>query len=301
MFDEQIDQIRAVLADRHRSICGTAHLAGKSRHAATLAAQVGPADHYGVMPSSFCRAVEALPCAAGSGSPRRQLFGVLLGASLNLLDSPSFGALPSRSRRHHLGQLKRIASLEDPEADWLSLSSDIFHKELGLATLRLHAAAAQLIDPRCGIPRSILVRQPPRHWWSTSSLFLRMGGFSPLFQIHTHLSYLDEFNAEGWKECYRTCADLATIYPAVRGMFGASWFYDPAIEEISPRLAYLRQDPMSGGAACLLYAEEGHFVQDAISTSPTRRQLHEAGQYHPRSFMLVWTRGDLLSWARANS
>ena len=130
---------------------------------------------------------------------------------------------------------------------------------------------------------------------------LDLRGFSPMFQIHTHISYLEEFNEAGWNECYRCCADLYQLHPESLGMFGGSWFYDPALESISPRLTYLAAIPCSGGAHRVLLEKSGDFVNDAIATSPSRRKLYESGQYQPRSFLLAWSRQAQQKWANANA
>ena len=120
-----------------------------------------------------------------------------------------------------------------------------------MATLRLYAAAAQLIDCRAGIGRSLVMKGGLLDAPYRLALFASIGGFKPFFEIHTHLSYKEEFNEEGWNECYRCCSDLYTLHPKVLGMYGGSWFYDPALAQISPRLAYLREIPQKGGAIVL--------------------------------------------------
>ncbi|MFN7882825.1 MAG: hypothetical protein ACK5PF_07405 [bacterium] len=297
MSDDLIREVR----ERARSVLDAARLSpGESerlRCVADSARTVGPLDAYTVVPTSFAEGLNELAGDSSTPARRRALFRVIQQLVLDQLDSGTFAALPPRCRAEQLIQLRRLATLPDDQAEWLGLNSDILHKELGLASLRLHAAAAQLIDPRCGVPRSLVLKGGVSEVASRAASFASLGGFKPLFQIHTHLSYLDRFDEEGWDECYRVCAELFAVYPACLGMFGASWFYDPNLETISPRLGYLREVPSHGGARLMLMADEGHFVQDAIATSPTRRKLYESGQYKPRSFMLVWGRADMLQWA----
>ena len=194
-------------------------------------------------------------------------------------------------------QFERIVDKTASSDDWLSLDNDLFHKDFGIAVLRLYAAAAQLVDPRCGIPRSIVFAGGVAGLARTSAAILRLGGFSPFLQIHTHTAYLEDFNEEGWNECYRTCADLYSVHPECLGMFGASWFYDPQIEIISPRLSYLSRVPIQGGAERLFFAGDGEFVTDAIATSPTRRKMFEDGSYRPHSYMVAWGKCDQMRWA----
>jgi hypothetical protein len=86
--------------------------------------------------------------------------------------------------------------------------------------------------------------------------------------------------------------------PAVRGVVGKSWWFDPAIADISPEIAFLRADPEAGGARFMpLYAPNPYLKTEPFAGSPKRKALHEAGRYQPRSFMMYWSRGRLLRWA----
>lgn len=257
-------------------------------------------EHYKHFSSESRTLVAKIRVSHGVEGQRLMLYAALLNGIQDTLASDRFESLPGRVRNHQLVQYRRILECTQPADDWLDLSLDTYHKEFGLASLRLYAAAAQLIDPRCGLPRSLLfqgglvgIPKAARAMWS-------LGGFSPYFQIHTHTAYLAEFNEEGWNECYRTCVELYAVHPEILGMFGASWFYDPVIKEISPRLAYLSEVPLKGDAQRLPFAKTGGFVEDAISTSPSRRKLYEEGKYRPASFLLAWGRAEQSKWVLAN-
>lgn len=228
------------------------------------------------------------------------LYACILSAIGRTLDSGAFEALPPRVKGHQLKQFSRIASAPNTVIPTYTIDSDLFHKDMGLALLRLYAAAAQLVDYRAGVGRRILttggIKDIPRRL----ATFARIGGFKPFFEIHTHLSYLDEFNQEGWNECYRCCAELYGLHPDVLGMYGGSWFYDPALAKISPRLSYLREIPQKGGACLLFDSINEQSTHDATSTSPTRQQLYAEGAYHPKSYALIWPRTEQVNWAKTN-
>jgi len=261
---------------------------------------VGELDHYRFVPDAAAHAVQRVVEELGAEAARTFLRVALGQGIVALADSGRLNALPERIVRHHARQLKRIAGAIAADANWFDLSSDLFLKDCGLVSLRLYAAAAQLLDTRCGIPRSIIVREgvlgTPRHLFK----ILRMRGFKPYAQIHTHLSNLEDFNEEGWNECYRCCADLYEARPDILGMFGSSWFYDPAVTTISPRLGYLREVPMAGGAELFFFEKGGSAIGNAISTSESRRRLYEEGKYMPTSYMLAWGRDAQIAWARRN-
>jgi hypothetical protein len=80
-------------------------------------------------------------------------------------------------------------------------------------------------------------------------------------------------------------------------MFGASWFYDPALDEISPRLGYLRKTPIAGGAFFIQGDATEEDKRNALSTSSTRQKLYDEGKYIPRSHMLIWGKNDQINWA----
>lgn len=234
----------------------------------------------------------------GAQAAREFLYACLLQAIGNSLDSASFACLPSRIKGHQLKQYRRIIDNADSITEVCELDRDLFHKELGLALMRLYAAAAQLVDYRTGIGRTTLIKNGLRELSLRLAMFIRIGGFKPFFEIHTHLSYLDEFNQEGWNECYRCCADLYVLYPQVLGMYGGSWFYDPALAEISPHLGYLRDIPQQGGAYLLFDSATKQATQDAIATSVTRKNLYAEGKYRPKSYSLIWPRAAQINWVK---
>ena len=234
----------------------------------------------------------------GIQKSREFLYACILQALLISIESEKFLRLPDRIKGHQLKQFLRILAHSSEITDVCEIESDLFHKEMGLATTRLYAAAAQLIDFRTGIGRSMLVKNGLGDFANRVGIFFKIGGFKPFFEIHTHLSYLDEFNEEGWNECYRCCADLYEVHPRVLGMQGGSWFYDPALAYISPRLGYLREVPQKGGAYLLFTSSGEHSVHDATSTSPTRKKLYEEGKYQPKNYTLVWPRDAQIEWAK---
>jgi len=242
--------------------------------------------------------VHALAVAQfGAQAAREFLYVCILGAVLKSLGSATFQRLPARVKGHQLKQYRRIVNSPSAVIDGCELDKDLFHKELGLALLRLYGAAAQLIDFRAGVGRAILVKNGLHDVPRRLAIFAKIGGFKPFFEIHTHLSYLDEFNEEGWNECYRCCADLYELHPAVLGMHGGSWFYDPSLDAISPRLGYLREVPQKGGAYLLFDSVSDQSTQDAISTSPTRKKLYQERKYQPKSYALIWPRRQQIAWA----
>lgn len=263
-----------------------------------ISQQVGPLDDYKVFPQGARLLVPAGLLADGAEASRVFLKAAIMQGMLDMLASARFTRLPARVRVQQMRQLQRIAMDNDDTADWLQIDHDLFHKEFGIATLRLYVAGAQVLDFRCGIPRSTLLKGGLQNLPKNAAKIFRLGGFRNYFQLHTHKFMLDAFNEEGWNECYLCCAELYELHPNVLGVFGSSWFYDPALNEISPRLSYLRETPLRGGAALFFVEEGGSANNNSLATSPTRRKLYEDGKYLPRNFMLAWGKTSQLAWAR---
>ena len=266
-----------------------------------IATNLGKLDHYKFFPQAAKDMVESIRSEHGVIAVHALMRSVLLQAIIALIDNRSLDKLPPRVLQYQRKHLYRIAKDSRCDLDWLDISHDLFHKEFGLTTLRLFAAGAQLVDIRCGIPRSVLFNQGlgnlPKRLWTMAGL----GGFKPYFQLHTHSFNLDQFHEQGWNECYRCCAELYALYPQALGMFGSSWFFDPALELISPRLSYLRKIPGAGGAHFMSDTEGRDTINNALSTSATRRDLYEKGQYNPIEYMLIWGRKAQITWARQHN
>lgn len=182
-----------------------------------------------------------------------------------------------------------------------SLENDVFLKDLGICSLEMFPCVAQVVNKNAGVPRKVAARNFFRATSHLLSLGLRTNfRFKRFFAIHTHTPMLEGFTPEGWDLCYLLIADLLKQYPDHQGMMGASWFYDPMLGDISPRLSYLREAPLSGGALLLRVGQSPGDVANATATSELRRKLYQSGKYHPTSWLLVWHRDHLLPWAEAN-
>jgi hypothetical protein len=265
------------------------------------AQEVGPLEDYKHFPEKARLLIPDGDLADGSKTSAVFLKAAIMYGMLETLESRRFTQLPARVRTQQLRQLQRMLAEGEATSEWLRIDHDLFHKEFGIATLRLYVAGAQLIDARCGIPRSIVVKGGVGSVIKNLAGILRLGGFRNYFQIHTHKFMLDTFNEEGWEECYRCCAELYALHPEVLGMYGSSWFYDPVLDVISPRLSYLRATPMAGGAELFFVEEGGSAKNNSLSTSPSRRKLYEEGKYIPKSYMLAWGKAKQIAWAEATA
>jgi hypothetical protein len=177
-------------------------------------------------------------------------------------------------------------------------TNDYFLKDVCFASGLSVPCGAQVVDWRSGIGYRAsarwLLRNPSPHY---VGVFLRSGQIRPWFRIHTESRYLDDFNEPGWDACYLRIAALLRKHPEVLGMAGTSWFYDPQLDSISPRLSYLRLRPLQRGASVVRSGTTAFDISSATAKSSTRRQLYEEGKYLPVSYNLLWPRDALLAWA----
>ena len=85
-------------------------------------------------------------------------------------------------------------------------------------------------------------------------------------------------------------------YKPIKGVFRASWFCDPELENISPRLMYLQKTPVENGANFFYIGEDR--TGNAFAKSKTRLKLYNEGKYKPKAYLLVWPRKELIKWAK---
>ena len=181
-------------------------------------------------------------------------------------------------------------------AYWADLHNDGPRKDLALLAGRLVPIGSGVAAPRSGLGRSTLWRGNAGQAFRFAQLLWQTGGATRWLEIHTHTDNLSEFNPEGWMRTYRRLARRLRANPAIRGVFRASWFLDPALQAISPNLAYMAALPRSGGAG-IFYVEHDHSgTCGALQRSDRRRQAFEAGQYVPAIYLMAWPRNELLAW-----
>lgn len=192
-----------------------------------------------------------------------------------------------------------IAQMERNPSGYYLHGNDRFAKELAVCRHKLIPCGAQVIDVRSSVPRGIARSQPG--WGGLRFLSYMLGrvrGFRVLYELHMDYRLIREFNPEGWQRCFTRIARLLEQRPEVLGVFGASWWYDPALRNVSPRLDFLREIPLQGAARLFRIGPSTFNVENAIANSLERTQAYEQGRYRPADWLLVWARRDLLNWAQ---
>jgi len=185
-------------------------------------------------------------------------------------------------------------SLTEPSGDVYDESFDLYRKDLRFVLGQSVPCGAQDVDLYASAPWTSLLKYPSL---AKIRRYLSADGSGIWFRIHTDPRNTSDFSEDGWRRCYLRIAELLSTHQEVRGMIGTSWFYDPQLLNISPRLAYLQNDPLHGGAFALRNGPGQIHTQRATMTSPSRRKLYEDGKYTPICWSVLWPRQELIAWA----
>ena len=194
--------------------------------------------------------------------------------------------------------LSRLHEFLGERHEGYDLGDDRFLKDVRLAAGWTVPCGAKVVDLRChvSLPVSLLAalrgREP-----QVALRALAPRKHAPWFEQHTDSRYLDEFDEAGIDNTYRRVASMLRMHPGVAGLTAYSWFYDPQLDEISPRLSYLYRRPLERGAVLLRGRTSDYDVKNATARSRTRKRLYEAGQYKPVGHRILWFRRDILRWA----
>jgi len=128
-------------------------------------------------------------------------------------------------------------------------------------------------------------------------IIFKAGGFSQYITTHTAVRTLRHFNEQQMNLVYQRIAELMKLNPRIKGFYRRSWFLDPKLENISPRLGYLVKIPLQNGVKLFHAGSTKQDIKYALATSPTRRRLYKEGKYLPTSHAFIWPRKDFLLFA----
>lgn len=194
-------------------------------------------------------------------------------------------------------QLERILAAVADRKSVIDLGTDPWRKNLLILSGGLVPVGAEFANPSSGIPRRTLLRGGiGQSFGLAATIAFQTHGFRPCLELHTHPDSLEDFNVAGWEGTYHRLAELMAENPQFKAVIASSWFRDPALATISPRLGYLREVPCGRGAKLFVTGRDEGGTSGALARSPTRRRLFECGQYVPTIHLLVWPRSALLGW-----
>jgi hypothetical protein len=223
--------------------------------------------------------------------------------ALSLLMKESVESLGTQSLPNNIFYLYRkwlariLEDFSNQSDSFYDHRNDLFLKDLAVCNLRLIPVGGSWLTEVSGIARRFLISGGARQFVDASLFALfKARGFKPFYQIHMDIRYTEGFSPRGRDQCYLGIAELLKLNPGIKGMYAVSWFYDPALKDISPNLGYLRKEPEQHGAKFFKIGTTATDIKFATATSSTRRKLYQEGKYLPTSYLLIWPRRELLGW-----
>lgn len=192
-----------------------------------------------------------------------------------------------------------LAQLKTNRAGFYLHDNDLFLKDLGVCRGKLLPCGAQLVDIRSGVPRRILASGGAAQALGALSFFgLQCRGFKPLLELHYDPRASSQFTPEAWDRCYLRIADVLALNDDILGAFGSSWWFDPAVPALSPKLSFLLQRPLSEGARTFKVGSDDSAVKNATRFSKERSEAVAQGRYVPTHYTMAWPARPLIEWAR---
>ena len=131
-------------------------------------------------------------------------------------------------------------------------------------------------------------------------IIFKSRGFGPYVTTHTAERTLRHFNEQEMNLVYLRIAELMKLNPRIKGFYRRSWFLDPNLEDISPKLGYLRKIPLQNGAKLFAAGSTKNDIKYALMVSRIRRRLYEEGKYLPTGYAYIWPRKEFLLFTAKN-
>lgn len=188
----------------------------------------------------------------------------------------------------------------DNQVGFYLFENDLFCKDLAVCAHRMFPGGVFKYELYAGVPRRALFRRNLKHVLQFSNFIVKVGGFRPFYGYHLDIRYRNEFTPDGCRRSFEIAAGMLELNKNIRGTVGSSWFYDPVIPEISPHLAYLRQQLEENGGVFFYGTRGAHITELALSSSQSRRKLFDEGLYIPTVYYGIWPREQLIRWAKTN-
>lgn len=179
------------------------------------------------------------------------------------------------------------------------LDSDIVAKDVAIALGCVAQIGGRLVDPGAGIPRRIVTTEKPLRVPGTLMHIARMGGFAPLAEFHTHNVLRHRFTPESWTYAFQRLPALFAARPDLKGIFGAGWFFDPALERIGSNMAFAQAICRDWGGRAARIGPGGSVTGLALTLSPERQKLYDDGVYRPEGWYMIVPKQEII--ARAGS
>lgn len=177
----------------------------------------------------------------------------------------------------------------------LNKVDDLLLKDIGLLTGALLPCAERVVEPFSAIQRSLAFTNGITQGIRFIKLLIAAKGNKPVCRLHVHLSEINDLSAANWQVTCLQIAQLLKLNPRLKGVVGASWFYDPEIASYSSKLAFIKQQLKEINASWFFSHNEGQ-QSCALNRSPTRRKAFASGHYTPKNYIVFIPKNNLINW-----
>lgn len=179
--------------------------------------------------------------------------------------------------------------------DFLTIKNPIFLSYLEELCFARYPLGNQSVTVT-GFSRKLVLKQKPIDIIKFILISCHLPGNSPLFELHFNPHRMRQFNHKGWLDVFRLGGEMLKSRPEIKGIMGASWFFDPSLEKISPELNYLRDMISEIGGMFFFEGQTEQDKENSFSMSKVRKEAFEKGIYTPSSYIVIIPRKSLLSW-----
>jgi hypothetical protein len=93
-------------------------------------------------------------------------------------------------------------------------------------------------------------------------------------------------------------AGLMEKNKSMKAVFGAAWFFDPVLKEISPDIAYINQFANETGGCFFKAKTRPSDIKDGTFMNSARKKLFEEGKYNPALYLVIIPRKRLINWSK---
>lgn len=221
---------------------------------------------------------------------------IILECILYSWDSIFSNKYPLSIQKQYKKNFNRMLSLCRTPKGWSVYNENVYWKDLALARQQMFPAFARVVEVYSGMGFRQGFSLNPLQSLRFIKLLIKGNGRTGYYELHTHTPLLNDFNNQDWHNCIMLISDMLKKNLNVKGLFCSSWFYDPQLKHISPRLKYLRELFINNGALSFCVGDDS--TGNAFAKSNNRLKLYREGKYNPKCYMLVWPRQSLIKWSK---
>ena len=210
--------------------------------------------------------------------------------------------VPDSIKRQFCITCRDIASTPQQPDQRLALESHEFPELAQIATLRRFHAGQCSFDVIRRMPFAWLLKAHPFDLSGfIGTLCFGMRGVGPMVEPHINWWRANQMlltKREHERSIWRI-AQFVEERPEIKGLVSSSWLYGVETGDQSPHLAWLREFYAAEKARIIdagpvVDAEERGFLVG----NELRRKQYVSGVFRPRETIVLWSRADMLAWAR---